>query len=313
MSVRRFALLIAILLLGAGCSPRGETVTVRIGLLPVLDTLPIYVAKSQGFFEARGIAVEIVPVASAPERDQLMQSGQIDAMVNEIVSVLFFNQSEMEVTAVRFARTATAEYPLFRILASKDSTIETPNDLRGVPIGVSQGTVIEYTTERLLQNAGLSPEEIETLAVPKIPDRLNLLETGQLAAANLPDPAASLAILGGARPILDDTSLPEISHSIISFQSEFLQAHPQIVRGFLAAVEEAVQAINADKTQWDTLMIEHNLMPVPLIDTYTLPDFPLAAVPSQSQFMDALEWAQGKGLVSGSIPYEGSVDASYLP
>ena len=297
-----------------GCAQSApEVVTIRVGVLPVLDTLPMYVAQAEGFFSQEGVEVELVPVNAAPERDQLMQSGQIDAMLNEIVSVLLFNKEEPRIVALRFARVATENYPVFRIVASADSGILSVEDLSGVPIGISEGTVIEYTTDRILENAGLSASEVNKLAVPKIPDRLNLLASGQLEAANLPDPAASLAILNGAQLVIDDSTYPEISHSVLSFSREFVSRHPEAVRSFLRAVEQAVLEINADKDAWDTLLTEQNLVPPPLLGIYELPDYPLAAVPSEAQFADALAWAQAQGIISTDIAFGLSIDGSYLP
>jgi NitT/TauT family transport system substrate-binding protein len=309
-----FLPLIVALLFIAGCSQSpGQTSTVRVALLPILDALPIHVAQAEGYFEDQGVQVEIIPVASAPERDQLIQSGQADAMINELVSVLFYNKEDIRVIAVRFARTATPDAPVFRIVASAASGIETVEDLAGVPIGISEGTVIEYTTDRLLEKAGLSAGQIEKVAVPKIPDRLNLLSSGQLDAANLPDPAASVALLQGGKLIIDDSFYPEVGHSVITFDAEFVKQNPDTVRSFLAAVEEAVLAINADKDRWDGLLIEQNLLPPPLLETYRLPDYPTASVPSQAQFQDAFQWALEKGLVDDEISYDKSVSGAYLP
>jgi NitT/TauT family transport system substrate-binding protein len=305
--------LILTTLLAACSQAPQEAITIRVGVLPVLDTLPMYVAQAQGYFQAEGVLVEFVPVNAAPERDQLMQSGQIDAMLNEIVSVLLFNKDEARIVAVRFARVATETNPVFRIVASADSGITSVEDLQGVPIGISEGTVIEYTTDRILEHAGLSSDMIKKLAVPKIPDRLNLLATGQLEAANLPDPAASLAMLNGARLIIDDRSYPEISHSVISFSRDFISEHPGAVRAFLRAIETAVIEINADKEAWDVILAENNLIPPPLLESYTLPDYPTAGVPSELQFADALDWLYQAGLITGNIAYGLSVDSAYLP
>jgi NitT/TauT family transport system substrate-binding protein len=301
------------LFVGACGEATPEIVTIRVGVLPVLDTLPMYVAQERGFFLQEGVKVEFVLVNAAPERDQLMQSGQIDAMLNEIISVLLFNKQEPRIVALRYARVATDTYPVFRIVASADSGINTVADLVGVPIGISEGTVIEYTTDRMLSNAGLASNEISKLAVPKIPDRLNLLASGQLEAANLPDPAASLAIFNGARLVIDDSTFPEISHSVLSFSRDFVSQHPEAVRSFLRAVERAVLEINADKLAWESLLREQNLVPPPLIGSYELPDYPLAGVPSRAQFADALAWAQDAGLITTDIAYDSSVDGSFLP
>jgi NitT/TauT family transport system substrate-binding protein len=306
--------LIFMLSLLSGCSPTPEqTSTIRLALLPILDSLPIHVALSEGYFEEQGLQIEIIPVASAPERDQLIQSGQADAMINELVSVLFYNKQDIEVVAVRFARAATNETPVFRIVASEASGVRSVEELAGVPIGISEGTVIEYTTDRLLEQAGLTPDQIEKVAVPKIPDRLNLLSSGQLSAANLPDPAASVALLQGGVLIIDDSAYPEVGHSVMTFDADFADSNPDTIRAFLLAIEQAVQAINSDKERWDTLLLNENLLPPPLMESYTLPDYPTAGVPTRAQFEDALEWAQDKGLVSDTVAYNQSVRADFLP
>jgi NitT/TauT family transport system substrate-binding protein len=306
-------ILVTVALIPACSVAPEQSSTVRVALLPILDSLPIHVALSEGYFEQQGIEVEVIPVASAPERDQLIQSGQADAMINELVSVIFYNQNQIEVLAVRFARAATSDAPVFRIVASGASGIQTVEELAGVPIGISEGTVIEYTTDRLLEKAGLSPDQIEKIAVPKIPDRLNLLSSGQLDAANLPDPAASVALLQGGQLIIDDSEYPQVGHSVITFDADFVQQNPDTVRAFLTALEKAVQEINANKDDWDTLLVEENLLPPPLLESYTLPDYPSASVPSRAQFEDAYRWALEKGLVSGEILYDQSVSDEYLP
>jgi NitT/TauT family transport system substrate-binding protein len=198
-------------------------------------------------------------------------------------------------------------------VSSAESGITQVDELRLIPIGVSEGTVIEYTTDRILENAGLSENEIVKIAVPRIPDRLNLLASGQLEAANLPDPAASLAILNGAKLVIDDRSYPQVSHSVLSFSYAFIEEHPEAVRGFLRAVEEAVQAINRDKGAWSQLLVDNNLIPPPLLESYELPDYPLAGVPSEDQFNDALAWLQETGLVTTDLEYGQSIDDSFLP
>ena len=306
-------LALALLLSACGGDQPAEPQTLRIAVLPILDAFPLYVAEEQGYFADQNLEVELVPVNSGPERDQLMQAGQVDGMINEIVSVLFYNQNETEVVIVRFARTATDESPVFSILAAADSGIESVEDLAGVEIGVSQATVIEYMTDRVLENAGLTPDEIVKLAVPSIPDRLALLQSGELAAATLPEPVASLAELSGAAVIIDDSSLPEVGTSVFTFSADTIAEKPEVVSGFLAALEQAVADLNSDPGQFDALLAELGLIPAPLQGSFELPPYVTASVPSEAQWDDALAWALEAGLIENSPAYTDSVDASYLP
>ena len=287
--------------------------TLRIAVLPVLDTLPIYVAEKEGLFAKEGLQVEFIPVPSAPERDQIIAAGQADGMVNEALSTAFFNKDQISAQVVRYARAASSEDPLFRILVTKNSPIDTIEALKGVPIGISEATVIEYVADRLLQAEGFTPEEIQKIAVPKISDRMNLLGTGELQAAVLPEPQSSLAVKNGARLIVDDSSHPEYSFSTITFRKSVIDQKPEAVRGFLAAIEAAVVLINHDPSQFKDLLVDQKVVPPDLEGNFFVPVFVTAGVPSETQWNDVIAWAIGRGVLDHEVSYSESVNASFLP
>ena len=311
-----FTILLAALLVaacGPAATPTLEPVTLKIAVLPIIDTLPLYVARGQGMFAKRGVNVELVPVASAPERVQLEASGQVDGSINETLSVMQFNKESVQMQAVRYALRPAEGYGHFFILASGQSGITTPDGLKNVEIGVSQGTVIEYVTERLLQSAGLSANEIVTVPVPKIPDRMALLASGELAAGTLPDPLGALAVQSGAVIVMDDSAHPEYGFSVYSFRKEFIDAHPEAVRGFLAAIDKAIALINADPTKYTNILSDNKIVPAPLLEAYKVPPFPAAGVPTEAEWIDALEWAKSKGMLDVDVSYANSVTDVYLP
>lgn len=288
-------------------------VKVRMAILPILDNLPMYVAQQEGLFDKHNVIVELIPVGSAAERDQVIVAGQADGMINETISTLLYNKDQPQVQIVRFARTATSTASQYSVLASANSGIESVKDLSGMEIGVSQGTIIEYITNRLLEAEGIPAGEIKTIAVPKIADRMALLASGELKAATLPDPLSTLAIQQGAKVVIDDTKHPEYGYSTYAFLITFIEKNPNAVRGFLAAIEEAVNIINADPARWTNLLSEQKLVPEPLLESYQVPPFPPASLPSEAQWQDALAWAKEKGLVNKDVSYSDSINPSFLP
>jgi NitT/TauT family transport system substrate-binding protein len=290
-----------------------EHVIIKIAVLPILDTLPMYVAQEEGIFDKHGIKLEFIHVSSAPKRDEMVHSGRVDGMINEIVSTVFYNREVTNIQIVRYARTATSDSAIFRILISEQSGINTLGQLKGIEIGVSKGTVIEYLTDRLLQAEGFSPGEIKVIAVPDIGQRMALLGSGELEAAMLPDPLATLVMQQGAKPILEDSSHPEYSHSVYSFRTEFINQYPDALRGFLAAIEEAVMLINADPDLYRDLLTEKELVPPPLGGSFDVPKFVSADVPTQTQWDDVVTWINEKGLEVGKATYTNSVIKDFLP
>ena len=226
---------------------------------------------------------------------------------------MLFNKDSIQVQAVRYALRPAEGYGHFFILASGKSDITTPEGLKNIEIGVSQGTVIEYVTERLLQTQGLSADEIITIPVPKIPDRMALLASGELQAGTLPDPLGALAVQSGAVIVLDDSVHPEYGFSIYSFRKDVIGAHPEAIRGFLGAIEEVVAIINAEPTKFTTILSEAKIVPPPLLEAYKIPPFPPAGVPTEAEWDDALSWAQDKGMLEVDVSYADSVNASFLP
>lgn len=263
--------------------------------------------------ENHNVVIEVIPAGSAPKRDELISSGQADGMVNEVMSTIFYNREETQVQVVRYARTATENSPVFFIQAAEQSGITSVEQLKGVEIGVSQGTIIEYLTDRILQAEGFSNDEINTVAVPDIGQRMALLGSGELSAAMLPDPLASLVMQQGAVLVIDDFSHPEYSHSTVSFSKEYIDNNPEAVRGFLAAWEEAVELINANPENFSDLMVERKLVPPPLVGRFKVPHFVTAGVPTQTQWDDAIAWVNDKGFEAGQADYQNSVTDEFLP
>jgi NitT/TauT family transport system substrate-binding protein len=145
----------------AACAPASapvEPTNLKIAVLPIVDALPMFVAQEKGYFQENGVEVEFIPVGSAAERDQIMAAAQADGMINDLVSTLLYNQDATQIQIVSLARSATRvstiPHPVF-----KDSGIKDANGLSGVEIGISEGSVIAYTTDRLLQAEGFSPEK----------------------------------------------------------------------------------------------------------------------------------------------------------
>jgi NitT/TauT family transport system substrate-binding protein len=304
--------LFSLVMVLSACAPQ-RTGTLKIAVLPIIDTLPMYVAQQEGLFAKHGVNVEFVPVASAPERDQLLAAGAADGTINETLAVMLFNKENIQMQVVRYALRLTSGNGHFFILASAQSGINTPDELKGVEIGVSQGTVIEYVTERLLQAEGFTSDEIKTVAVPKIPDRMALLASGELSAGVMPDPLASLVVDQGGVVVTDDSGHPEYGFSVISFRKELIDANPEAIRSFLSAIEEATSLLNADPAKYKNVLSEQKLVPPPLLDSYQTPVFPTASVPTVEEWNDALSWLNEKGILKSDVSYEDSVNPSLLP
>lgn len=292
--------------------PDPEDLELKVALLPIVDVLPMLVAEQEGFFADEGVSVELPVFSSAVEREAAFTAGEVDAQLTDFISTGLENRDGPFSTIVRLAYEDQPELAQFVILAAANSDIEEPADLAGVEIGISSNTVIEYETEELLMDAGLTADQIATTEVPQIPVRAQLLIEGQLQAATLPEPAASLARINGARVILDDSG-KDIAASLVVFRNDSIEAKPEAIRRFLRAYERAVEAINADPTAYQELLFERANVPEPVRGQFGVPTYPAASVPSEARVMRAIDWMVSKDLLPEALAYDDIVDDSYLP
>jgi NitT/TauT family transport system substrate-binding protein len=295
-------------------APPAREIKLSMGLLPILDTLPFFVAQEAGYFEEEGLEVELIPVSSALERDQLVLAGEIDGMVNDLVSTGIFNQNKTQIQIVALARRAYEDAPQFRILAAPRSNITVPEDLAGVDIGISENSVIHYIAQRILEDAGLDAADLEFRPEPNIPVRFQLLMEGKLKAACLPDPLGQAAIEGGAILVADDTTLveSEFSQSVLSFRTGVIEDHPEAVEAFLRAWMRAAGDINADPDAYRDLWIENTSVPESVRESYVLPPFPTYAITGELAWDDTMDWLLEQDIIDDAPSYEDSVNADFL-
>jgi NitT/TauT family transport system substrate-binding protein len=287
--------------------------SLRIALLPIPDALPFHVADIKGYFKYEGVTAKPIPVASPVERDQLMQTGQIDGMLTEITTTAYFNRSGVKIKIVSTARAPLAGYSLFRILAAPNSRLRSPEDLAGVPIGISKNTIIEYVTDRLLMEKGLGPKEIKKISIPIIPERYQLLLQGRIKAATLPEPLANSAMKAGAIQIVKDGDFPKYSVSVLAFSLKSLQSKPEAVRAFLRAWDRAAEDINTSPETQRNIMLKRIRVPGNIRATYSIPMFPRGEVPNAVQWADAMDWMLSKHLLDHILHYQDSITSEYLP
>ena len=139
-----------------------------------------------------------------------------------------------------------------------------------------------------------------------------MLAKGQLQAATLPEPLASLAEQQGARRVIDD-SKTGTGQSVITFRQEVVTKNAEAIRRFLAAYEQGVAAINGSPNRYRDLMVDKAKVPDSLKNSFNVPQFDKAQVSSRADIEDVVKWMVERKLLNQPIPYEKMVAEGLLP
>jgi NitT/TauT family transport system substrate-binding protein len=285
---------------------------IQFGTIPVLQSLPLFVAAEKGFFKEQGLSVEIVLFNSAMEKDIALSSGRIAGYFGDLMTpmVLQANHTGVRITATNF--NTTQGQRMFAILTSPQLMNKGLEEVSKAGIATSTNTISEYLITRLLQHRNISQEKINFIDVKNIPIRLQMLLSNQVPAALLPEPLASLAETKGAKLLLDDRGRG-LSATVLAFSEKFLRSNPQAVKAFQTAVDEASDYINRYPQEVRTIMNRECKIPEPFRDVFPIPKFPKLTAPSQKQVMDVYNWLYEKKIITRNMTYNEMVAHGYLP
>lgn len=307
MNLLKKAAGLGLLLAALAASPAAAApaAALKVGVLPDADSLPLLVADAEGRFAKEGVAVELVPFKTAIERDAALQSGAVDGVVSDLLAAALATQGgfEVRVTSLTDGR--------YGVVAAPGSGLEKASQLSGVEIGISTNTIIQYAVDSLLSKAGLPSAEIRGLAVPKIPVRMELLLTGQLKAACLPEPLLTAAQVRGARLVAasDDAGLRA---GVLLFSKKAVDARQAELKAFYRAYAAAAAAINADQAKYRPFLVEKAGFPEEVREAYRFVRYERPRLPAEADVRAVLSWMAAKGLLKADIAPASLLDGRAL-
>ena len=286
--------------------------TVKIGVLPIEDNLPFYVADKDGLYAKEGVQVELISFASATERDTALQAGQIDGEVADMVAVALLKKIGTDVKIASIGLGATPKEGRFAILSSPKSSINNLAGLKGGTLGVSENSIIDYVSDQMLLDQGVKLNDVKKLSIPKMPVRLDMLLSDQIDAACLPDPLAALAQAKGAHLLLDDT-YRNISQTVLLFRTKSIEENSEGIKAVVRVYGSAGQALSQNPDQYRTLFLEKAQIPPDLKGNYKTPTFSKLQLPTQEEVNSVMKWMVDKKLIPQAYSYQDLVDSNLLP
>ena len=184
--------------------------TLEIGALPAADSAVLYVAEAEGLFQKEGLDVKVVPFKSALEIGAAMRAGRLDGHFGDLMNVFTQNETGIKQKVVLTTTHTHPEQRCFGMLVSpKVKKYEKLGDLDGTSTAMSSSTIIDYLLDRMKETESLPAGAVKNLEVKQIPIRLQMLQSGQVETAMLPEPLVTLVEQKGGRVLWNDSKLDE--------------------------------------------------------------------------------------------------------
>lgn len=269
--------------------------TLRFGVMSSIDVVPLIIAQEQGYFEEEGINLDLQIFAAAKDRDAALQAGELDGVLCDEVAISIYQNSDIN---MQITGTTNGSWTL---VASPESGITSLADLKGKSMAISENTMIDYLSDYLAISNGMSTEDIEKVAIPPMPARLEALQNNQVNAAILPTPFNDTAIANGGVEIAKIYN-EDIMISVTAFLQEIIDESPEAVQGFYTAYNKAIDYINnTDISEFEEIIISAANYSDEMRGNIVLPEYLYNYLPKEENVQQVLDWSKDKGLLTKDI------------
>jgi NitT/TauT family transport system substrate-binding protein len=233
----------AVLAIGCQQPSKGAAVRCLLDWKPSMQNAAFYLAKSHGYYAARGLDVSISPGNGAPEATTLIGNGTYDIGISSGAATAMGVEKGLPVVCVAamYQRMPTVIYSF------ADKGIRKPEDLYGKTVGINADSINADEYRAFIAATKLDRSRIKEVGVTSGSDPLLTDKVDALLDYADNDPVI-LAVQTG-KPVselkLADYGVRAYGLNIVANRN-YLERHPDEVKRFLGATLQAWAGMIAD-------------------------------------------------------------------
>lgn len=291
-----------------GCTPKDandvqwqdansvESLNLKIGVMPAVDSAPIFIADKNGYFEELGLNVDVQVYTNAMNRQSALQSGELDGAMTDVIALINNVQNGFDI------KVTTSTDGSFPILTKRDFQGQ-----KDIKVGLMEVSVVNYLSDEFLSEE----YNVEKVFINEIPARLEMINQGQIDMAVLPEPLASQGELMGLEKKIYE-SKDEFSPEIMVFTGDSIKNKEKAIKLFHEAYNKAIAKIQKDESIARDILVERLGLNPEVKDKITLPKYNMARLPSQEYIEKIMKWNEEVLSKKIDLKYEDLVEGKFV-
>lgn len=218
---------------------REDSLALKVGVLPTLDCLPMYVAKERAMFDTAKADVRLKLFKAQMDCDEALRKGRLEGCVTDIVRALHMRKQGMKIDFI----SSTCAY--WQLVSNRKARIKELKQFSDKMIAMTRYSATALLADYAVDSAKLKDEEVFRVQINDVNLRLRMLLNNEMDAALLPEPQASAARLY-KNPVLMDSRDKDMRFGLIAFTSEAVKdkRRKQQIDVFTAGYNAACDSIN---------------------------------------------------------------------
>lgn len=277
------------------------------------NTLELAVAQSKGYFAAHGLTVNLVLISSGTTVVQSMLGG--DSPIAQLAG----NSVVAAVAEGAKIRWVADVLPTFDMKLIGNKGITSAEALRGKRLGISKtGSSTDFAATVALDRLGLTANDVTIVQVGSTPQIFPAILAGSVDAGVF-SPPPSLAAVAQGYPVIYDLQANKVPYpsSGIAVSDAYAQAHPEVVRAFLAAVHDALEFMRQNPEEAAQIMVSSYEGQDATIAkqslTEMMPAIPTSIAPLTGTLQPVIDLLGKDNPKIGALRPDDVLDASYAP
>jgi NitT/TauT family transport system substrate-binding protein len=262
-----------------GTAVQSGEIKISVGVVPIIDTAPLYLGIEKGFFANKKLDVTPVPAAGGAVVVPAVISGQNEFGFSNVVSLLAARDAGLPLVSVAAGSSSTGStsQDAIAVLVNEDSPLERPKDLEGRRVAINSLNNIGDTTVRsAVEQDGGNPRGVQLVEVP-FPQMPDALSKGMVDAAWVSEPFQSQMVVGGARMLFNSltATYPRVQVAQYFTTEEYSEENPQVVKDFVAALDESLTYAREHPEEVRAILATYTKITPEVAAQVVLPDWPL--------------------------------------
>jgi len=227
--------------------------SVRIGYLPILASLPLYVAQENGYFADANIQIETIQLQSSNLLVDALIRGDIDFVVeSSAVPAIIAETIDPGKIKVFSISDITPEAPFDALIIKKDSELITLEDIKDKKIGVFPGSTATKLLKKFLDDKNIDTSGIEFVQLIP-PNQLPALTSGSIDVLHSYEPITAIALENGdAKKLYGSVYAEQLNHNpqgVALVSASFLKDSPETAKEVIGAFDRTSDFIRENDSE----------------------------------------------------------------
>lgn len=227
-----------------------DSASFKVGVMPTLDCLPLFIAKEERLFDTLGVDVRLRRYLAQMDCDTALANGRVMGSITDLIRAAHLQK-----------RGTTLTFPIstntyWQLVSNRKARISELKQLSDKMIAMTRKSATDYLADLAVDSAK-PKNDVYRVQINDVTIRLRMLLNNEMDAMLLTEPQATKARTEG-HVVLMDSRKKNLHLGVFAFRQKGLkQPHREAeMQKFLKAYNMAVDSINKNGVQHYAAIIQ---------------------------------------------------------